>query len=109
MQFLFYILLVLIPVTLFIISNKVYDLKFRGEYLPHVKKLLLFSQIPLYLLILLSLIGYPLTIKFSLLGIYVVVNQLLNYKAHLHNKKLKEDFIEHSKEELKKNPLINQL
>lgn len=109
MNILFYISLVTIPILLFIISRHAYDLKFRGDYLPYVKKLLLFSQIPLYLLVLLSLIGYTLVIKFSLLGIYVVVNQTINYMAHKHNKKFKEDFISHNKEEMKKNPIINQL
>ena len=93
----FYILLVITPILLHFIGFKFLTFNYRGLKAPRVKTILFLSQLPLYLLLLLTLIGYSKVLLFSILGFYFVFNLSLQLYAHKLTKKYKKEFVEQCK------------
>lgn len=93
----FYIFLILVPLLLHFIGFKFLTFKYRNNKPPKTKMFLLLSQLPLYLVILLTIIGYSDVVLYSSLFFYLLINITFQILAHKSTKKFKENFIKSSK------------
>jgi hypothetical protein len=93
----FYVLLMLVPILLHFIGFRFLIFKFRNTKPPMTRVLLFLSQLPLYLLILLTIIGYSKLVLYSVLAGYTIFNLTLQLLAHRSTKKFKHNFIEQCK------------